>query len=150
MRDRMLILMVVLVASLGGCGNKKDQPSPPPSDQSGNTTEDRPPAECVEGTFCPRGNDKFILREKWKNVGDLPIRTLYMNISVYNKEGKKVFGAKDYPIYSVPDSEPGVLPGQTYTPGGNEGFVIPFGCNHLDASSEATGRYTRATEKGIR
>jgi tetratricopeptide (TPR) repeat protein len=108
------------------------------------------PVEYVSGTFCPSGPDKFLLREKWKNVGDRPIRTLYMNITVYNKDGKKVYGATDYPIYSVPDSEPGVLPGQTHVPGAHEGFIIPFGVGHPDQPHEVTGKYTRATEKGIK
>jgi hypothetical protein len=164
MQRRSLLLLVMLTTPVVGCADR-DGSSPPlthqgnqaplddqqtKQDKGGAKSTGRPPVKYIDGTFCPRGSDKFLLREKWKNVGDRPIRTLYMTITVYNKDGKKVHEATDYPIYSVPDSEPGVLPGQTYEPGINEGYIIPIGVGHPDEPKEVTGKYTKAAEKGIK
>jgi ATP-dependent Clp protease adaptor protein ClpS len=99
---------------------------------------------------CGRNGKSYIIQYSWKNVGDRPIRTVYIDWTVYNKDGVVVHTLVDYPIYSVPDSQPGVAPGETYRPGPQEGYVIPFGDSSPDAPHRCTGRITRTTEAGIK
>lgn len=108
--------------------------------------------EDVEGTFasCGRGGKSYIDQIVWRNAWDRPIRTVYVNIYVFNKDDVQVHEVLDYPIYSVSNSEPGVAPGETHRPAWDEGYVIPFGTSAPDAPHKATFRITRISEVGIK
>lgn len=107
-------------------------------------------AQKIKGTFCPHGRNEFLLREWWKNTGDRPIRTLYMNVTVYNRDGKVIYQVNDYPIYSVTNQQPGVLPGESHTPGPDEGLILPFGVGTPDEPERVTAEITRTTEAGLK
>ena len=64
----------------------------------------------VTGAYCPRsGDEMFTVRTTWRNDGDRPVRTVYATIRVFDKDGNLTsFGAVDHPIYSVPDTHPGI------------------------------------------
>ena len=106
-------------------------------------------ATQIIGTYCPSGSKSYLLKKPWKNIGNRPIRTLYVTIRVYAKDGREVDTAVDYPIYSVPDSEPGVAPGETHQPGSAEGYIIPIGYSSPDAPNVVDVTSTSATESGI-
>jgi hypothetical protein len=110
------------------------------------------PVQSIDSVFksCGRGGKSYLVQEVWKNIGDRPIRTVYVDIYVYNKAGMLVHQVLDYPIYSVPNSAPGVAPGETHRPGPEEGYVIPIGTDSPDDPAKCTGGITRATEEGIK
>lgn len=60
----------------------------------------------------------------WKNTGDTPVRAIDATFTFRDKN-KKVIGSYEYTLYAVFDSQPGVLPGSTYTTPTGEGFLFP-------------------------
>ena len=93
----------------------------------------------------------YTVRTTWRNDGNRPVRTVYATIRVFDKAGKLTrFGAVNYPIYSVPDTDPGVAPGETHTHQDGEGYVIPIRIGSPDSPGSVTTEMRGGTEAGIK
>jgi hypothetical protein len=110
------------------------------------------PIKMVDGKYCPEtGDEMYTVRITWRNDGNRPVRTVYATIRVYDKAGKLTsFGAVDYPIYSVPNTHPGVAPGETHKHQNGEGYVMPIRIGSADSPGHATAEMKGGTEAGIR
>jgi len=93
----------------------------------------------------PAGYDTRRVAVDWKNTGDCSVRLVKANIKAFDFADIQVFSVRDYTIYAVSASKPGVEPCATYIKPPGEGFVLP-----IDAASavRATVEITRVEEKG--
>lgn len=117
-----------------------------------NSRSTRMPIKFVDGAYCPRTRDeKYTVRITWRNDGNRPVRTVYATIRVFDRAGELTsFGAVDYPIYSVPDTHPGVAPGETHSHKNGEGYVVPIRIGGSeDSLGSATAEMMGGTEAGI-
>jgi hypothetical protein len=112
----------------------------------------RIPVTRVTGAYCPRAGDEYYtLRYTLRNDGNRPVRTVYSTIKVYDKAGKlTTLGAVDYPVYSVPATDPGIAPGETYEFKLSEGLVIPIRIGSPDSPGRVTSGRMWGTEASIK
>lgn len=76
-------------------------------------------------------NTKTVLVD-WKNIGAATVRAVDANIILFDARGRKIdirgrgdaFYVRDYAIYAVSDSSPGIAPGETYTEPSDRGFIV--------------------------
>jgi hypothetical protein len=84
----------------------------------------------------PIGRDVRFIKVRWKNTGTRPIRVIDGNIMINDNTGA-LPPKFEYTIFAVSESEPGIMPGETYihTEGG---FALPMGCTAKEARVEFT------------
>jgi len=80
----------------------------------------------------PEGRKFQMVLVDWKNTGDTPVRVVKADITPHYRRGEVVVdtGASDYVIYAVPDSQPGILPGETYREALDDGFLLVVAPGH--------------------
>lgn len=80
----------------------------------------------------PGGNSFKQVKVAFRNTGKHPIRTVDAEISWFDSDEKPI-GSANYTIYAEFNNEPGILPGETYTPKDTEGFLLPLDSNAFSA-----------------
>jgi hypothetical protein len=84
----------------------------------------------------PIGRDVRFIKVRWKNTGTRPIRVIDGNIMINDNTGT-LPPKFEYTIFAVSESEPGIMPGETYILA-EGGFALPLGCTAKEASVEFT------------
>lgn len=60
----------------------------------------------------------------WRNKTNSPVRQVYADITGTNAQGRKTFALLNCQLYSVPESSPGIAPGETYTEPRDAGISV--------------------------
>jgi len=120
------VAVIGLVVACGGGGSR----TPRPSGKIEETPVTKAEVFGIKDVPFTRadGNETHLIQISWKNTGNTPIRRLEVDIDVLNEFGKRLSAnsAKNYTLYLVPKSEPGVLPGEALGQKTDAGYILPI------------------------
>lgn len=79
----------------------------------------------IPWTLPTNGREAQMVLTDWRNTGERPIRVVHADIIAYDDRGTEIdSSARDYTIYVVCNSAPGIAPGEEYQEPVGEGFVL--------------------------
>jgi hypothetical protein len=148
----LVVILIGLVAVVLDSRTKSLPRTTEPTAIKPTTVPDRMSIKWLDGAYCPRTGDvMYTVRTTWRNDGNRPVRTVYATIRVFDKAGNLTpLGAVDFPIYSVPETHPGVAPGETHHHENGEGYVIQLRIGGPDSPGRVTTEMKGGTEASIK
>lgn len=73
----------------------------------------------------PNGKKTKMVLIDWKNTGKVPVKAVYAEINVFDKQGRKLMGSTpDYTVFYTDNPKSAIGPGKTYKEPDGEGYVL--------------------------